>query len=71
MRRLRSLGDRSAPVLDSRDRMHAGRNDLPRQEIAQVGWTKLSSTILRPALSNSTVSLLPSAITTVPLPNFR
>jgi hypothetical protein len=32
--------------------------------------TKLSSTILRPALSKSTVSLLPSAVATVPVPNF-
>jgi len=31
--------------------------------------TKLSSTILRPALSKSTVSLLPSTPATVPLPN--
>src|SRR5690606_13075914 len=33
--------------------------------------TKLSSTILRPALSKSTVSLLPSTAATVPGPNLR
>ena len=33
-------------------------------------WTKLSNTILRPALSKSTVSLLPSTVATVPVPNF-
>ena len=33
--------------------------------------TKLSSTIFRPALSKSTVSLLPSTSATVPGPNFR
>src|SRR4051812_552577 len=33
--------------------------------------TKLSSTILRPALSNATVSLLPSTASTVPGPNFE
>src|SRR4051812_5792240 len=33
------------------------------------GWMKLSRTILRPALSKSTVSLLPSTLATVPGPN--
>ena len=36
-----------------------------------VGSTKLSITILRPALSKSTVSLEPSELVTVPGPNLR
>jgi hypothetical protein len=51
--------------------------ELASVAIAQIcfpdtypAWTKLSNTILRPALSKSTVSLLPSTVATVPVPNF-
>ena len=37
----------------------------------QPARTKLSNTILRPALSKSTVSLLPSTVATVPVAEFR
>ncbi len=54
--------------------VNSGRNQAngTRQFVVmyQPAWTKLSNTILRPALSKSTVSLLPSAVATVPVPNF-
>jgi hypothetical protein len=71
---------RDTPLADKhrlsghRKNVKSGRNQAngTRQFVAtyQPAWTKLSNTILRPALSKSTVSLLPSTVATVPVPNF-
>ena len=75
----------SDPVLKALDEVFPDRHrvlslyDATRQKepgnlfssiTCHPAWTKLSNTILRPALSNSTVSLLPSTVATVPVPNF-
>ena len=69
-----ALHARSGPVIADQHRLpgvQASRNRCPsRVAIAHAAWMKLSSTILRPALSKSTVSLLPSTAATVPWPNF-
>ena len=54
----------------STDRPRRPQTNLGRARPYPAGSTKLSSTILRPALSKSTVSLLPSMAAIVPGPNF-
>jgi hypothetical protein len=71
---------RDTPLADKhrlsghRENVKSGRNQATgtRQFVVmyQPARTKLSNTILRPALSKSTVSLLPSTVATVPVPNF-
>ncbi len=62
------------PGLLSAENVKSGRNRATGTRqfvlIYHPAWTKLSNTILRPALSKSTVSLLPSTVATVPVPNF-
>ena len=54
----------------STDRPRRPQTNLGRARPYPAGSTKLSSTIFRPALSKSTVSLLPSMAAIVPGPNF-